>query len=93
MSVLHAEAGQENLGIAVWYVVTIPIRIKQQVGNVEYEHAVVTECKTCRQIQPIDEVPAAIHVTITVGVFEDRDTVGTFRSVRRWFWNAVVFRP
>ena len=93
VGVLHAEAGEQHLGVAVGHVVAVAVGVEEQVRGLEDEHAAVAERQPAGQVQPGDEVLGRVGPAVAVGVFEDRDPVGALRPARRRLGDAVVDGP
>ena len=93
VGVFHAEAGQEHLGIAVGPVVAVAVRIKEQVRDLDDEHAAVAERQAARQVQPGHKIMGAVGPAVAVGVLQDRDAIRALRPARRRIGNPVVDRP
>ena len=64
MSVFHAEAGQEHLGIAVGPIIAIAVRIEEQVRDLNNERTSITKCQTAGQVEPGYEITRAIGPAI-----------------------------
>ena len=80
VGVFHAEAGEQDLGIAVGHVVAVAVGIEEQIRRLEDEHAAVAERQAARQVQPGDEVLGAVGAAVAVGVLQDRDPVGALSA-------------
>ena len=93
VGVFHAEARQEHLGIAVGPIVAVAVRIEEQVGDLDDEHAAIAECQAAGQVEPGDKIMGTIGAAVAVGVLEDRDAVRPLGPARRRIGNAVVDRP
>jgi hypothetical protein len=91
--VLHAEAGEQHFGIAVGHVVVVAVGIEQEIRDVEHEDAAVAERDARRQVQSADEVLGPVDASIAVGIFQNRDPIGSFRPPRRRLGNPVVDGP
>ena len=75
LGVLHAEAGEQNLGLAVGHVVAVAVGVEEQVGDLEDVDAAVAERQTGAQVQPGHEVLEAVGAAVAVGVLADGDPV------------------
>ena len=56
MRVVHAEAGEQHLGVAVGHVVAVLVRVEEQVRRLHDVHAAVAEAEPAGEVQPGDEV-------------------------------------
>ncbi len=85
LGVLHAEAGEQDLGLAVGHVVAVAVGVEQEVGHLEDVDAAVAERQPRAEVQTGDEVREAVGPAVAVGVLADRDPVGALRAP----WVAV----
>ena len=76
LGVLHAEAGQQHLGIAVGHVVAVLVGVEEQVGDLEDVDAAVAEGQPGAKVQAGDKVLEAVGAAVAVGVLADGDAVG-----------------
>src|SRR5439155_24079580 len=83
MGVVHAEAGEEYLRIAVGNVVLVLVRVEEQVRRLDDIDAAVAEAEAAGNVEARDEVLALAIDAVLVGVIADGDAVGPFWPVRR----------
>ena len=89
--VLHAKSGEQNPGIAVRDVITIMVRIEQQIGYIQHKDSTVTECEAGGKIEAVDEIAPTVHVTVLIRVIEDSDAISTARPMGWWPGYPIVF--
>ena len=56
VGVFHAEAGQEDLGVAVGAVVAVAVGVEEQVRRLDDEDAAITERQAAGEVEPGHEV-------------------------------------
>ena len=88
--VFEAEAGELHLGRAVGDVVTVLVRVEEEIRRVQHPHAAATGDDTARNVQVGDEVLGLVEDAVAVGVLEDGDAVLALEVVRRRRRNLVV---
>ena len=90
MGVLHAEALQQHLRIAVRHVVAVLVGVKQQVRRLRHVDAAVAQAHAGGEIQAGDEILRLAVAAGLVGVVEDGNAIGALRSTRRRQRHLVV---
>jgi hypothetical protein len=89
MRVLDSEPGEPYLGVAIRNRIAIRVRIEEEIGRVRHPDAPGSDHTGGGNIQPGDDIAMGIVDAIAIGIFEDRDLVGSFHSVRRRLRNLV----
>ena len=90
LGVLHAEAAQQHLRVAIGNIVAVLVGIKEQIGRLHHEHAAVAERDAGDKIQVADEILELVGVAVAVGIFHDRDAVGSLGAAGRRLRHAIV---
>src|SRR4029078_13541546 len=91
MGVLHADSRKHHLRASVGHVVAIAVGIKKQVRRLADVNSAIADGQRGGEIQSAAEILGLVGLTVAVGVFQDRDSVGAARAAWRWLGYAVVF--
>ena len=92
LRVLHAEATEQDFGVAIRHVVAVSIRIEEQVRCLEDVNSALAEFDPGTEIQPLHEVLERIGLAVAVRVFADGNAVRAPGTLRRWFGHPIVNR-
>ena len=92
LGVFHAEAGEQDLGVAVGHVIAVAVGIEEQVGDLEDVDAAVAERQPGAQVQPGHEVLEAVGAAVAVRVLADGDPVVPSGPLRWRFGDAGIDR-
>src|SRR5205807_1347664 len=80
------------IGITIGNVITITVRIKEQVRDLEHKDAAVPEGNARRQVEIFHKISCGRAWTVALGVQEDGDSVCALGPTRRRLRNAVINR-
>ena len=91
VGVLHAEAAQQHLRVAVRDIVAVAVRVEEQVGSCSTNTPPWPNAKPLARFSPVTKSEPSARLGGPVGI-EDGEPVGPFRPVRRRLGDAVVDR-
>lgn len=83
VSVLDAEAGEMDFGVAIGAVVAVAVGIEEKVGRIQDPHAAAAGDDAAGEVQVGEEVMGFLENAVAVGVFVDGDAVGALEVMRR----------
>ena len=89
-SFLHPEAFHEDFRIAIGNIVVVSVWVKQKVRYVEHKHTAMAKCEASGKVQPGHKVFCLVGTSVTVSIFQNRNSVGPWRTVWRRLGNPVV---
>jgi hypothetical protein len=90
VGILHAEALEQHLRVAVGHVVAVAIGIEEEVRHLQDKDAAMAERDAAGEIEVLDEVPGFGRPTRVVETFEDGDAVCPLGPFGRRLRHAVV---
>ena len=76
--------------IAIWNIISIRVRIEEQVRRIEHPHSAPTPLDCSDDVQPVDECLMPVKNPISIGVFVDGNLVPSLEMMRRWRRHFVV---
>src|SRR5262249_1590132 len=83
----QAEAGQEDVRVAIGHVVAIAVGVEEEIRSLKNEDASVAERERTAEVQSGDKV-----VSRAIG-FDDRESIGPLGTLWRRIRDAIVNRP
>ena len=90
MRILHAEAGEQNFGIASDFVSPFFELVKEKIRRLRDEDSAVAQAHAGRQVQAGDDILRLAKAAIFIGIGEDADTIRAFGAFRRRLGDAVI---
>src|SRR5207253_14882 len=90
MRILHPKTGQQNFRSAIGHVITVAVRIKQEVRRLQDEHSVITERHARAQVQAADKIFELMGPPLRIEVFADSYAICALWSAWRGLGRPIV---